>query len=143
MVARPAQRVEFAEPNRHVATDNHWTPASLDDDHLHPGCVARRRDEPQPGEQFELAVDRDVLHAGCIDPLANRVVVLAARVSKFEALNVGRFASEEMVATTIRPRPRNQPRKTRPAASPRSAGYSNRSECWPVRSKMRSSSSSL
>ena len=34
--------VELAEPNRHVAADDDWTPASLDDDHLVPvrvpGC---------------------------------------------------------------------------------------------------------
>jgi hypothetical protein len=50
------------------------------DDHLHAACVARRRDEPEPGKQLELAVDRQVPHAGRFDPLANGVVVLAARV---------------------------------------------------------------
>src|SRR5688572_27166192 len=49
--------VELAEPHRHVAADDDRAPASLDDDHLHAGCVARRRDEPEPGKQFELAVD--------------------------------------------------------------------------------------
>src|SRR5215216_8014148 len=72
--------VELAEPNRHVAADDNGTPASLDDNHLRPACVARRRDEPEPRKQFELAVDRHVLHAGRIDPLSNSVVVLAARV---------------------------------------------------------------
>src|SRR5512142_3238476 len=74
--------VELAEPNRHVAAGDERTPASLDDDHLQPACVAGRRDEPEPGKQFELAVDRLVPHAGRIDPLANRVVVLAVRVVK-------------------------------------------------------------
>ena len=41
--------VELAEPNRHVARDDDRTPASLDDDHLYAACVARRRDEPEPG----------------------------------------------------------------------------------------------
>src|SRR5437762_10935997 len=56
--------VELAEPNRHVATDDDRTPARLDDDHLEPARVARRRDEPEPGKQLELAVDRHVPHAG-------------------------------------------------------------------------------
>src|SRR5512144_1701715 len=60
--------VELAEPNRHVAADDSRTPPSLDDDHLHRACVAWRRDEPQPGKQFELAVDPHVLHAWRIDP---------------------------------------------------------------------------
>src|SRR5213596_3952097 len=72
--------VELAETNRHVAADNHPAPTSLDNDHLHAACVARRGDEPEPRKQIELAVDRHVLHAGRLDPLANGVVVLAARV---------------------------------------------------------------
>src|SRR5215213_11906334 len=93
--------VELAEPNRHVAADDDRTPASFDDDHLHPACVARRRDEPQPGKQFEFAVDRHILHAGRIDPLANRVVVLAVRVVKLLTLDIDRLASEEVVAPTV------------------------------------------
>src|SRR5215207_5967599 len=93
--------VELAEPNRHVTADDDRTPVSLDDNHLHPACVARRRDEPEPGKQFELAVDRYVLHAGCIDPLANGVVVLAARVVEFQTLDVDRLAGEEVIATTV------------------------------------------
>src|ERR687897_1507754 len=72
--------VELAEPNRHVAADDDRTPASLDDDHLHAACVARRRDEAEPGKQLEFAVDRQVSHAGRLDPLANGVVILAARI---------------------------------------------------------------
>jgi hypothetical protein len=41
--------VELAEPNRHVAADDDWTPASLDDDHLHAASVARRRESRSPG----------------------------------------------------------------------------------------------
>lgn len=93
--------VELAEPNRHVAPDDDRTPAGLDDDHLHAVCVSRRRDEPEPGEQFELTVDRHVPHAGRIDPLANRVVVLAARVVELPTLDVDRLAGEEVVATTV------------------------------------------
>src|SRR5512142_2249493 len=93
--------VELAEPNRHVATDDDRTPASLDDDHLHPACVARCRDQPGPAKQFELTVDRHVLHARRIDPLANSVVVLAARLVELQTLNVDRPAGEEVVATTM------------------------------------------
>src|SRR3712207_4652123 len=93
--------VELAEPNRHVAADDDRTPASLDDDHLQPACVARRRDEPEPGKQFELAVDRHVPHAGRFDPLANSVVVLAVRVVELQTLDVDRPAGEEVVATTV------------------------------------------
>src|SRR5512143_3392848 len=93
--------VELAEPNRHVATDDDRRPASLEDDHLRAVCVARRWDEPEPWKQFELAVDRHVLHAGRIDPLANCVVVLAARVVELPTLDVDRPAGEEVVATTV------------------------------------------
>src|SRR6266508_3401243 len=93
--------VQLAEPNRHVAADDDRTPASLDDDHLQPACVARRRDEPEPGKQFELAVDRHVPHAGRIDPLANSVVVLAARVVELPTLDIDRLAGEEVIATTV------------------------------------------
>jgi len=93
--------IELAEPNRHVTADDNRTPASLDDDHLHPACVAWRRDEPEPGKQFELAVDRHVLHARSIDPLSNRVIVLAARVVELETLDIDRLTGEEVVSTTV------------------------------------------
>ena len=93
--------VELAEPDRHVAADDDRTPAGLDDDHLRAGCVARRRDEPEPGKQLELAVDRHVPHAGRIDPLADRVVVLAARVVELPTLDVDRLAGEEVVAAAV------------------------------------------
>ena len=66
--------VEFPKPDRHVAAHDERAPTSLDDDDLHAASVAWRRHEPEPGQQFEFAVDRHVLHAGRIDPLANRVV---------------------------------------------------------------------
>src|SRR5688572_26314988 len=90
--------VELAEPHRHVAADDDRAPASLDDDHLHAGCVARRRDEAEPGQQLVLAVERHVLHAGRLDPLANGVVVLAARIVELPTLDIDRLAGEEVVA---------------------------------------------
>lgn len=93
--------VEFAEPNRHVAADDERTPAGLDDDDLRPARVARRGDEPQAGKEFELAVDRHVPHTGRFDPLANRVVVLAARVGELQTLDVDGLAGEEVIATTV------------------------------------------
>ena len=93
--------VELPEPDRHVAADDDRTPAGLDDDYLQPGCVARRRDEPEPGKQLELAVDRQVLHAGRIDPLANAVIILAARVVELPTLHVDRLAGEEVVAAAM------------------------------------------
>src|SRR5215213_11268411 len=93
--------VELAEPNRHIAPDDNRTPVSLDDDHLRPSCVARCWEQPEPGKQFELAVDRHILHAGRIDPLANSVVVLAVRVVKLLTLDIDRLASEEVVAPTV------------------------------------------
>ena len=87
-LAKGARLVELAEPNRHVAADDDWTPASLDDDHLDAARVARRRDEPEPGKQFELAVDRHILHAGRLDPLANGVAVLVACVVELPTLDV-------------------------------------------------------
>jgi hypothetical protein len=63
--------------------------------------VARRRDEPEAREQLELAVDRHVPHAGRVDPLANGVVVLAARVVELPALHIDRPAGEEVVAAAV------------------------------------------
>ena len=80
--------VELAEPNRHVAADDDRTPASLDDDHLHARCVARRRDESEPGQQLVLAVARHVAHAGRVDPVATGVVVKVARVVELPSLDV-------------------------------------------------------
>ncbi len=93
--------VELAEPDRHVAADDDRTPAGLDDDHLHAACVARCRDESEPGKQLELAVDRHVPHAGRLDPLADGVVVLAARVVELPTLDVDRLAGEEVVAAAV------------------------------------------
>jgi hypothetical protein len=56
-LALGARLVELAEPNRHVAADDDWTPARLDDDHLQAACVARRRDEPEPVTWARLAVE--------------------------------------------------------------------------------------
>ena len=100
-LASGVRLVELSEPNCHVASDDDRTPASLDDDYLHSACVARCRDEPHIEKQFELAVDRHVLHAGRINPLANSVVVLAARVVELQTLDVDRLAGEEVVATTV------------------------------------------
>ena len=63
--------------------------------------MARRRDEPEPGKQLELAVDRHVPHAGRLDPLANGVVVLAASVVELPTLDVDRRAGEEVVAAAV------------------------------------------
>src|SRR5262247_953924 len=84
--------VELAKPNRHVAADDDRAPASLDDDDLHATCVARRRDEPEPGKQLEFAVDRHVPHTGRLDPLVNGVAVLVARVIELATLDIGRPA---------------------------------------------------
>ena len=93
--------VELAEADGHVAADDDRTPARLDDDHLHAARVARRRDEAEPGQQLELAVDRLVAHAGRVDPLADRVVVLRARVLELLPLNVNRPSGEEVVAAAV------------------------------------------
>src|SRR5438105_12696632 len=63
--------------------------------------VGRRRDELEPGKQLELAVHRHVPHAGRLDPLANGVVVLAARVVELPTLDVDRPAGEEVVAAAV------------------------------------------
>ena len=47
--------VQLAEPDRHVAADDDRSPAGLEDDHLRAARVARRRDEPEPRKQLELA----------------------------------------------------------------------------------------
>ena len=81
--------------------DDDRAPARLDDDHLQAPRVARRRDEAEPGQQLELAVDRFVAQAGRIDPLADRVVVLRARVLELLPLNVNRPSGEEVVAAAV------------------------------------------
>src|SRR3954447_19104634 len=47
---------ERADPARHAAGDAGGPPAVLDDHHLRSSCVARCRDESEPGKQLELAV---------------------------------------------------------------------------------------
>src|SRR3954469_2782890 len=69
-----ARLVELAEANRDVAADDSRTLARLDDDHLHTARVARRRDEPELGQQLELAVDRHVLQAGRVDPRGSSTI---------------------------------------------------------------------
>src|SRR5207344_1140406 len=64
-------------------------------------CVTRRRDEPEPGKQLKLAVERHVPHAGRVDPLANGVVVFAASVVELPTLDVDRPAGEEVVAAAV------------------------------------------
>ena len=59
------------------------------------------RDESEPGQQLELAVDRHVPHAGRLDPLANGVAVLAARVVELPTLDIDRLAGEEVVAAAV------------------------------------------
>jgi hypothetical protein len=63
--------------------------------------VARCGDEPEPRKQLEFAVDRHVPHAGRLDPLANGVVVLAARAVELPTLDVDRPAGEEVVAAAV------------------------------------------
>lgn len=96
-----ARLVELAKPNCHVAANDDRAPAGLDDDDLHAACVARRRDEPEPGKQLEFAVNRHVPHARRIDPLTNGVVVLVARVVELPTLDVDRLAGEEVVAAAV------------------------------------------
>src|SRR6266516_7676019 len=100
-LALGARLVQLAEATGHVAADDDRTPARLDDDHLHAACVARRRDEAEPGQQLELAVDRLVAHAGRLDPLADRVVVLRARVLALLPLTVNRPSGEAAAAAAV------------------------------------------
>src|SRR4029453_17530106 len=88
----------LTKPNRHVAANDDRASSSLNDDDLRAACVARRLDEPEPGKQLEFAVDRHVLHAWRLDPLANGVVDLVARVVELPTLDVDRPAGEEGVA---------------------------------------------
>src|SRR4051794_17458024 len=93
--------VELAEANGHVTADDDRTSARLDDDDLHAARVARRRGEAEPGQQLELAVDWLVAHARRVDPLADRVVVLRARVLELLPLNVNRPSGEQVVAAAV------------------------------------------
>src|SRR4051794_14700347 len=84
-----------------VAGDDDRPPSGLDHDDLRTARMTWRRDESDPGEQLELAVDRHVPDTARVDPLANRVVVLAARVVELLTLDVDRPAREEVVATAV------------------------------------------
>ena len=77
------------------------SPASLDDDHLHAACVARRRDEPEIGNQLELAVDRHVPHARRLDHSRNRLVVCCARRRDRDAGRRSAYRPEELVAAAV------------------------------------------
>src|SRR5204862_6411227 len=100
-LALGARLVELAEANGYVAADDDRTPARLDDDHLQAARVARRRDEAEPGQQLELAVDRLVAPAGRLDPLADRVGALRARVLELLPPNVNRPSGEALVAAPV------------------------------------------
>src|SRR3954451_14905218 len=54
-----------------------------------------------PSSKLELPVDRHVPHAGRVGPLADRVVVLRARVLELLPLNVNRPSGEQVVAATV------------------------------------------
>src|SRR6266540_295513 len=98
----PSVRGSSSSPKRTATSPPTTTgPARLDDDHLQAARVARRRDEAEPGQQLELAVDRLVARAGRLDPLADRVVVLRARVLELLPLNVNRPSGEEVVAAAV------------------------------------------
>lgn len=94
--------VELPEPDRHIAADDDRRPARFDDDDLRAFRVAGCWDEPNTGQQLELAVDRDVLHARCVDPLAD-VVLLGPCVVELLALDVDRPTGEEVIAAEWSP----------------------------------------
>jgi non-heme chloroperoxidase len=96
-----ARVIELAEADGHVTADDDRAPARLDDDHLETARVARRWYEVEAGQQLVLAVDRLVAHAGRVDPLADRVVVLRARVLELLPLNVNRAPGEQVVAAAV------------------------------------------
>jgi len=91
----------FVVEHRHVAADDDSRTAGFNDDHLRTWRVAGRRDEPEPRQHLQLAVDGYVTRSGRIDPLADRVVVPAARVVKLPALDVDRPAGEQVVAAAV------------------------------------------
>lgn len=74
-------------PDGHVAADDDRSVAGLHDDDLGAARVAGRRQESDPGQQLDLAVDERVLDSLWLDPLADAVVVLAARVLELDALD--------------------------------------------------------
>src|SRR4051812_24213086 len=100
-LALRAGLIELAEADGHVTADDDGRPARLNDDDLHTARVARRRNEAEPGQQLELAVDRLVGHARRVDPLADRVVVLRARVLELLSLNVDWASGEQVVAAAV------------------------------------------
>ena len=61
-------------------------------------ALTRRRDEAEPGQQLELAVDRLVAHPRRLDPLADRVIVLTTRVLELLPLNVDRPSGERWLS---------------------------------------------
>ena len=93
--------VELAEPHGHVTADDRCAPAALDHDDLRAAGVAGGRDEPNSRQQLELAVDGDVPQIGCVDPVADRVVLLVQGVLELLALHVDRLAGEEDVAAAV------------------------------------------
>ncbi len=93
-----ARLVELGEEDRHVAERRRVNARPSQrrlSASLACGLAPRRAGAPA---QLERAVDGYELHAGRLDPLADRVVVLAARVVELSALNVDRPAGEEVVA---------------------------------------------
>lgn len=76
-----------------------WAAAGFHD--LRDSRVLWRCDEPDARQQLELTVDGHVLDDGHLDPFPDRVVVLVQSVVQLLALDIGRFAGEEVVAAAL------------------------------------------
>ena len=93
--------VEFAMPDRDVSADHDRSGAGFDDDNLHAVAVTRCRDKPQAGHNFAFAIDGKIGDAGCIDPFADRVVVLGAGIFQLAPLHIDRLAREQVIAAAM------------------------------------------
>jgi hypothetical protein len=78
-----------------VAAEHDRPFVRLHDDDLVPVRVARCRHEAHPRQDLRLSVVLDVCGALEVDPLADRVVVLGARVGELAPLDVDRDAGKE------------------------------------------------
>jgi hypothetical protein len=62
--------VKLAQPDGNVAAYHNRAITGFHNDDLHAWRVPWRGDEPYPGEEDVLTLDRDILHAGRVDPFA-------------------------------------------------------------------------
>src|SRR5215218_10706087 len=98
----PSVRGSSSSPKRTATSPPTTTgPPPVSTTHLQAARVARAPGRGGARATARARVDRLVAHAGRLDPLADRVVVLRTRVLELLPLNVHRPSGDEVVAAAV------------------------------------------